>query len=237
MPTMVRIITAAHGPNEAHRGRRPGINASSGTERAGRVRCCRLSRTTPPDSSIGPPPRTVCAATHAVGALGAFRSAGGHGRPRRTGRPARCALGWRAPTSVAAEQRAPPGSPALVSPGTVPDQIAHPGWASMRPGGPARSSSPPSCWRPQTRHGTARRSETAISIRHDGSGSRRKTEPSSRRCDSTAPRLARIIHQRFGTGARRRVDGWRQRRGMTELEGFGDRFVRGHVAPAFTAAA
>ena len=49
--------------------------------------------------------------------------------------------------------------------------------------------------------------------------------------------LARIIHQRFGTAARRRVDGWRQRRDMTGLEGCGDRFVRGHVAPAVTAAA
>lgn len=49
--------------------------------------------------------------------------------------------------------------------------------------------------------------------------------------------LARIIHQRFGAAARRRADGWRQRRGMTGLEGCGDRFARGHVAPAVTAAA
>jgi len=49
--------------------------------------------------------------------------------------------------------------------------------------------------------------------------------------------LARIIHQGFGTAARKRVDGWRQWRGMTGLEGCGDRFVQGHVAPAFTAAA
>ncbi|CAO3409380.1 hypothetical protein [Azospirillum largimobile] len=49
--------------------------------------------------------------------------------------------------------------------------------------------------------------------------------------------LARIIHQGFGTAARRHVDGWRQRRGMTGLEGCGDRLVRGHVAPVFTAAA
>ncbi|WP_448192654.1 alpha/beta fold hydrolase [Azospirillum sp. sgz301742] len=52
-----------------------------------------------------------------------------------------------------------------------------------------------------------------------------------------APLLARIIHQRFGTAPRRRGDRWRQRRGMTGLEGCGDRFVRGHVAPAITAAA
>ncbi len=142
-------------------------------------------RAMPLDSSIGPPPRTVCAAPHAVGALGAFRSARCHGRPRRTGRPARCDGGSRAPlpalavpAMVPANSGASPGSVARVSPKTVPDQFAHPGWLSMRPGGPARSGSPPSCWRPQTRHGTARRSETAISIRHDGCGPRRKTEPS-----------------------------------------------------------
>ena len=49
--------------------------------------------------------------------------------------------------------------------------------------------------------------------------------------------LTRIIHQRFGTAVRRRVDGWRQRRGMTGLDSCGDRLVRGHIAPAFTAAA
>lgn len=49
--------------------------------------------------------------------------------------------------------------------------------------------------------------------------------------------LAWIIHQGFGTAVRRRVDGWRQWRGMTGLEGCGDRFVQGQVAPAFTAGA
>ena len=58
-----------------------------------------------------------------------------------------------------------------------------------------------------------------------------------RRTGVPADRLARIIHQGFGTAARKRVDGWRQWRGMTGLEGCGDRFVQGHVAPAFTAAA
>ncbi len=54
----------------------------------------------PFDSSIGPPSRTVGAAPHDVGALGAFRSARGHGRPRRTGRPARCDGGSRGTSSA-----------------------------------------------------------------------------------------------------------------------------------------